>query len=448
MIGQENEQIIAGSIIDSVHCQSDHNQSYALFLPTHYDDRLDWPVIYFFEPAARGTLPLIHFMEAAENYGYILVASNNARNGSWKLVFDAAHAMFQDVGKRFSLDSARIYTSGFSGGARAALAIAEKYDHISGVLACGAGLPNPLEYQPTPKSSYSYLGIVGDKDMNFMELHKVKGLLDSMQIRNRLLTFEGGHQWPPPETANEAIEWLELRSINHGAKLPNSIRSYFDKRIEEARGLKKEGALYLASKSYDQLIQDFEGLQNIGIAKEELMLLVKDKAFKKDAKQHEKLFLKEDMLIERYLQAFKGISIGDIQDTIHFRNTEWWNNESRYLQRLSSSKIKANQLIGKRMIDLIWRRCVETGNSYYAKGDYVRAIMIDEAWVQIHPNKRYPHYRLARSYARVGSVETALQQLQQAIEYGLKDFDLLKGEVAFQSLHDHEVFRNLLNKLR
>jgi len=58
--------------------------------------------------------------DAAERYGYIVLGSNNSRNGPWKPESEAADAMLQDAQKRFAVDLKRIYFAGFSGGARVA----------------------------------------------------------------------------------------------------------------------------------------------------------------------------------------------------------------------------------------------------------------------------------------------------------------------------------------
>jgi hypothetical protein len=70
-----------GEIIQKVSCLSDAEQSYALYLPTAYTPAKRWPIIYCFDPAARGSLPLERFRQAAEKYGLIIVGSNNSRNG-------------------------------------------------------------------------------------------------------------------------------------------------------------------------------------------------------------------------------------------------------------------------------------------------------------------------------------------------------------------------------
>ncbi len=71
-----------GILIDTVRCLKSPDQSYALYLPAAYDATRTWPVVYLFDPAARGALPSQHFRQAAEMYGYILICSNNSRNGS------------------------------------------------------------------------------------------------------------------------------------------------------------------------------------------------------------------------------------------------------------------------------------------------------------------------------------------------------------------------------
>ena len=48
--------------------------------------------MYAFDPGARGKLPVELMKDAAERFGYIVVGSNNSRNGSWKIEAEAAEA--------------------------------------------------------------------------------------------------------------------------------------------------------------------------------------------------------------------------------------------------------------------------------------------------------------------------------------------------------------------
>ena len=205
-----------GVVIDTVQCNHSPEQTYSLYLPSYYTDSSQWPIIYLFEPAARGALAINRFKEAAEKLGYIVVASNNARNGSWDIVFDAADAVFEDTNKKFSLDQNRVYTSGFSGGSRAAIAIASITDKVTGVIGCGAGFPPNPGYRPDKNDTFDYAGIVGDMDMNYQEHFQVQHSLNQLGITNKLLHFHGRHQWPPKEVIYRALAWHHLQAMKKG----------------------------------------------------------------------------------------------------------------------------------------------------------------------------------------------------------------------------------------
>jgi len=114
-----------GKLIERVVCAKNPEQSYALYLPSNYSPSHSWPIIFAFDPGARGKIPVESMKEAAERHGFIVAGSNNSKNGTWKIEFDAADAMVRDAQERFSVDLKRIYFAGFSGGARVASQLAQ-----------------------------------------------------------------------------------------------------------------------------------------------------------------------------------------------------------------------------------------------------------------------------------------------------------------------------------
>ena len=71
-----------GVVIPSVACAAKPEQTYALYLPSQYTPDRRWPVLFAFDPAARGRVAVEVLREAAEKYGYVVAASNNSRNES------------------------------------------------------------------------------------------------------------------------------------------------------------------------------------------------------------------------------------------------------------------------------------------------------------------------------------------------------------------------------
>ena len=157
-------------ITDSVRCHDVIGQSYALYRPAQYDNKNSWPVILIFDPAARGRTGVSSFIETGRKYGFILACSNNSHNGPFGDSFTAAAAMLRDMVERFNVDQKRIYAAGFSGGSRFAMAFAVKEKRISGVIGCGAGLPNDRNYFPSENSDFLYYGLAGTRDMNYIEM--------------------------------------------------------------------------------------------------------------------------------------------------------------------------------------------------------------------------------------------------------------------------------------
>jgi hypothetical protein len=98
-------------------CGAPGTKLYVVSASELFTDR-KWPLVVSSDPAARGTVPLELQKDAAEKFGYVLVASNNSGNGLWKPRFNATDAALTDVQTRVSVDPRRIHFAGFSGGAR------------------------------------------------------------------------------------------------------------------------------------------------------------------------------------------------------------------------------------------------------------------------------------------------------------------------------------------
>src|SRR5262249_34797513 len=161
-----------GIITTKVVCKNNPEQSYAIYLPSNYTPSRKWPLLAALDPAARGNVPVEQFKVAADRYGYIVCGSNNSRNGPLPPSAEAAKAMLEDVGKRFPIDPNQVYLTGFSGGGRAATAIASWLnDRIAGVIGCGAGLAVGIE--PSSSLPFIYYGTVGNEDFNYPEMKQL-----------------------------------------------------------------------------------------------------------------------------------------------------------------------------------------------------------------------------------------------------------------------------------
>ena len=266
-----------GVPIERVACADDPSQTYALYLPAAYSRERQWGVIFAFHPAARGPLMVEKFRAAAEQYGFIVAASNNSRNGPHAVSAAAAKAMILDVGGRFSVDARRVYLAGMSGGARVATSIALGNTLIAGVIASSAGFPDS---QPRASVPFAVFGTAGTEDFNYLEMRQLDRRLSSPHF---LAVFRGGHTLPPDDVAFDAIEWMELQAMRSGRRGRDealAARMLEKRRTRIAASTDAAETVYLLR----AVVEDFKGLADASAEHQRLESMLRQSDVKKALK--------------------------------------------------------------------------------------------------------------------------------------------------------------------
>ena len=207
-------QAFAGPVIDTVRCKTDPGLSYALYIPVR-GNKEQLPIVYFFDPHGSGSLPLNKYKTLADHYGFILVGSNDSKNGNdWGITDRIWKSIWADTKTRLKINAARVYTCGFSGGAKVASYVAIQYPDIKGVIVGGAGLPDGVSAGDFP---FSFTELVGQGDMNMTDLIQLNQEMDKTRTRHRLLLFDGKHEWAPEKIMNTAFAGLQLDAMAGGS---------------------------------------------------------------------------------------------------------------------------------------------------------------------------------------------------------------------------------------
>jgi predicted esterase len=196
------------TVIPSISCQKDTSITYALYLPKTLSASHTNPVILAFDPHGCGSLPLQLYQDLAEKYRFIMIGSNNSKNGT-----DMAETsriittLFTELHEQYPIDTNRIYAMGFSGGSRIASLTGLYRGGISGVFGCGAGFPGvdqPARYR------FDYIGFAGIYDFNMNELVSLDEQLETLGFNHALFLFQGIHEWPSKPTMENAFLYAEL----------------------------------------------------------------------------------------------------------------------------------------------------------------------------------------------------------------------------------------------
>ncbi|MFK7813792.1 MAG: hypothetical protein AB8B59_14960 [Maribacter sp.] len=323
------QQFETGIIVDSIPIAKSGDETFALYLPKDYKPDELSSILFIFSPSGDGKNGVKTFVKAAEARNYILVCSNNARNGPMNLNFEIAQRLFTHIFKNFNIKEESLYLAGFSGGSRLASAIATLSGQFEGVIACGAGFSPVPSHRPSTQK-YSYVGICGDRDMNYKEMIGARGYLNRLNQRNTLFTFDGGHKWPPNEQILMAFDWLEIESLKKGnlEKQDSEVLNSYLKNIEEAKIALKNNEHIIAAESYDRAVNTYSSFFNLDSVRQNLKNLKKSKVYNNALKYRKKAFEKEDVLTSIFLKRF-DIDYEDSEKA----NFKWWEREFEKLSK-------------------------------------------------------------------------------------------------------------------
>jgi pimeloyl-ACP methyl ester carboxylesterase len=443
-----------GQVVAKAPCRVDPAQSYALYLPSKYSPEKTWPILYAFDPGARGNIPVEIFRGAAEEYGYIVVGSNNSRNGPWVLNLAAARAMWEDTRERFALDAERVYMAGFSGGARVACDLAGVLrGRVAGVIACGAGFPIGPRAGPAKDTPFVFFGAVGIRDFNFAELKELDKTLDDLGLVHRIEVFAGGHDWPPGPLATEAVEWMEIQAMKRGKRERERalIDKLYDKRVGEARKLTEAGDLAQAFHRYQAVAEEFDGLRDVSEVRTVLSRMQNSKILKDALKRQTKRESRIASLEAAYLGVFDRImsairttesSPAEISEMVRQMNL------SERRAQADANKETEESIAAERFVRGVLVRTYEQGRDALARKDFRSATLYLQITAECAPDSPVVHYTLARAYALNKQNKNALAALRKAVEKGYADREGIEKNADFEALRSVPGYTNLIEQLK
>jgi pimeloyl-ACP methyl ester carboxylesterase len=435
-------------VTDTVRCRDVTGQSYALYLPAQYDNKKSWPVILIFDPSARGRTGVSTFIEAGRKYGFILACSNNSRNGPLGDNFTAADAMLQDVEERFTVDQRRVYAAGFSGGSRFAMAFAVKEKRISGVIGCGAGLPNDRNYLPSGNSDFIYYGTAGTRDMNYLEMHDLPGFFSNQtRVISYLRIFSGGHQWPDSDLITEAVEWFILQTMNRKIiPADQNFLSYIENKTQNlissqlSAGNQADAVMYMRFAA-----RDFQGTPFGSRMAQLLTDSEKSAAYQTAIRKWNKMAVNEQERKEKYLNYLSDlVNSGSLPDSA----STWWKNETSALIRLRDKGNPDNSQMASRVMNFISILCSEQGTSYYRNKLYAQAAFLFKICTFSDSENQNNYYNLARSLAGSDKSKESLDALSAAMNHGFNSRKTIESDPVFTKIRDDNRYKALMLKMK
>jgi predicted esterase len=448
----QSESIPKGQIVERIESLNDSSQSYALYLPSNYTPDRKWPVLYAFDPGARGRVPVERFKEAAEKYGWIVLGSNNSRNGPWNVSVNAWNAMLTDTHQRFAIDDERMYATGFSGGARAATRIAIGCKCLAGVIANGAGFPSDLA--PTTGMTFLFFGAAGVDDFNYAELKSLQEPLTKAGISHRVQTFDGRHEWPPVSVATAAVEWMEIHAIKAGKRPRDDgfINATWQQQLGDARTLEESKNYYEAYQTYLDMAQSFKGLHDVADVEVKVNQLADSREVKAAIREEQ-----AEIRRQRELETRINSLIAGRDDAASINQGEADLAAGNLLPKILSDLRKQSKAtedstqrrIARRVLDGLFVGLIEQGISLVqTEKNYSESIKPLKLATEINPDRPGAFFYLAWAYAARGEKKKSLRALNAAVEKGFSDSAAITANKAFDSVRNDPEYQQIMARLR
>ncbi len=440
------EDLPRGTPVEAVACAADAEQSYALYLPSAYSHTRRWPIIYCFEPGARGPIPIRLFREAAEKFGYILVCSNNSRNGPWEPAIRALQAVWDDTQARLRIDNDRVYSAGHSGGAKMALLFGLFLNRPwAGVISCCGGLPEGMTTEALPKDLAVFVA-TGLTDFNYWPSRNIVAAMNELGVANHLEVFAGGHAWMPGAVAMNAISWLELQAMKKGRRNKDDawIAARFAERSQQALEIEMAGESAAAHEAYLALAADFRGLVDVVPAESAAARLDRPAEIKKYRKA---LKAAEEEETRKFAQVNGALAA--------YMNAANAPERRRFLDILGIPGLRKKQdddsaagLTARRLLGFLFAEAINNALQAYARDDLKSARYLYELTVLVDPGRGYAWYNLACVYSRLGEKKDALRALEAAVGNGVRDREAIGRDPDLEAIRQEPAYIRLLETLK
>jgi len=425
----------AGKVIPTVVCKTDASQSYALYIPSSNNDH-PLPVIYFFDPHADGALPLKKYKMLADKYGFILIGSNNSKNGNdFSTAENIWNNMSADAEKRIYIDSSRIYICGFSGGAKVAGYIALNHSEVKGVIANSAALPDGT---PAANFNFTFTGIAGDGDMNMTDVVAFTNELDNTKTFHRMIMFTGKHEWAPETTMDIAFEGLVFDAMRSKQIALNNdrIKKYIGETEKNINEYVAANNFIKADETCKLAVNMLDGLTDeVNSFKQKERSFSSNPFYLKQQKQRQYLFAKEESMKAVYQQQFQN---GDIN---------YWTKTIQDLDKKAIPKTDEGAMYN-RLLAYLSLAFYSISNQLINGNQNDQAKYFVELYKMADPTNSEAYYFSAILDARNNDSKAAQNDLLKAADNGFNDKERMLQQPDFQSLSTPIDFSAIESKMK
>lgn len=410
--------------------------TYSIYIPKPNPKIQKYSLLMVFDPQANSSKVLEKYKQLADKYHYIFVGSNHSRNGlPWQSIQESSTIILKEVLKKYPINTQRIYTMGFSGGARVAAELAIEKSLIRGVIAIGAGFQNTkanLSY------NFDFFGMAAMGDFNYTELQDLDQMLSTTSMNYYIHFYNGTHEWPSLPELEQAFIWLEFQGMkaNYIPKNDSLINHFCaNNKLQYQIALKNKATI----EAYDLLKKDLafsKGLTDQAEQKKAFETLANSDAVRKYKKQTLQLKNEELELTQKYWRLLSEYPI------------KWW--KAEILKIKNASKIDPNSpktQMKNRVLGFLGLAVFSKATNAVARIEEAQARKLLAIYQLLEPNNPEHEYLLAKLEVQLQNETQSKIHLEQAVKLGFKDKNRLLNEPCFKVMLQQQDFLKIIATL-
>lgn len=397
---------------------------FALYIPGQAVQQKNIPVIFFLDPHANGAQPVEKYKTSAEEYGYMLVGSNNIKNG---LAASYARNNFEHLvshlDKKFNIDKNQLYVAGFSGGAKLALLFADRLGSISGAIACGGSIPFTTDFEP----SFYYVGITGNQDFNYLETKQSFNAYDRNGYDYTSVVFDGGHEWAPVSAFNQGLNGLKIYAmkLEHLPEDKKWLQQLYTQMMDSAKVAREKNDMIQEYHVYQQMNRWFHGLKPTVEVRKSMLALQNNPAFVNQMQKQQSLLRKEIKLRAEYIRA------------IEKRDIDWWETEVENFIKTAKSENEQAALVSQRLLNYISMASYMLIKTDLNDGRLDEALKKIKIYEMVDNNNPDVYLMYARYNLMLDDTAKMVEYYKKALNMGLKNTDEYINDPSWKALFNH-----------
>ncbi|MEW7292587.1 hypothetical protein [Aquimarina sp. 2304DJ70-9] len=427
-----------GVVIDSL-TVPDTNNSFSIYLPKAFDMQKSWPILFGFDSSGKASHITHLYKEAAEQNGYIIVASNFSEALNDKEKTNYVTSLMNHIFSLLPIQKNRVYVTAIRKDTKLVSLLPVLYNNdIFGVIAIG----DSYYYDSSIKikSNFSYLGIVNTNSFRYKDFLRNKSYLKRKNVQADVLAYDGKSELPPPDIFTKALSTFTLHAMGNKRIPVDStwIQSSFQSDLKMVESHLKERKFLEAYNDVKRIRTKYEQFFDTSFLKEKQKEIRRTKGYKKEKQLYTKYVYRENFFRQTYLFSLQEDVIAK-----SYENLDWWQYQVSELDTLALSKEKYAYEVASRTKGYL-KHLVDNYKIAQIPGDKsFEKRMFLNILSTVVDNKDYESYLEIISLSAVDQdYETALFYLEKLLQNGYKDFDRLyaiEGTLALRMSKEYNI---------